>query len=140
MNDSVNTSIRCTDCGTSLPKEWIRSEVKQNCPACDSASKTIELNVTEETGITVRESINGKVKDVNFNSKRNPRYEFFEGDDIRKDDGKWMKKSRVIDKYNNKYKEKVLDPETGEIIHDCEESLSDHYGHGSAKFKDDKNA
>ena len=52
-----------------------------------------------------------------------------------------MKKSRVIDKYKNEYKEKVTDPDTGEVVHHNEEPLSEHYGHGYAKFKkeDDKN-
>lgn len=43
-----------------------------------------------------------------------------------------MKKSRVIDKYKDRYMEKVTDPETGEIIHGCEEPLSEHFGHGFA--------
>ncbi len=34
--------------------------------------------------------------------------------------------------------EKVTDPETREIIHHNEAPLSDHYGHGSAKFKKNK--
>lgn len=138
MKSDISTNIHCTDCGASLPKEWISSKVKGDCPECGSAYKTIEVNITED--VCIRESLNGKVKDNNFSSKRNPRYEFFEGADRRKADDKWMEKSRVIDKYNNKYKEKVTDPETGTIIHECEESLSEHFGHGSAKFKDDKNA
>ncbi|GGC77821.1 hypothetical protein GCM10011382_04710 [Vreelandella lutescens] len=80
------------------------------------------------------------MKDKNFNSKKNPRYEFFEGDDLRKSDGKWMQKSRVIDKSKDKYVEKVIDPETGEVVHLCKEPLSKHFGHGSAKFKTDENA
>ena len=42
---------------------------------------------------------------------------------------------RCIDKDNNHYKEIVVDPETGEIIHQCEEPLSEHRGHGSDKKK-----
>ena len=32
------------------------------------------------------------------------------------------------------------DPETGKIIHECQEPLSEHRNHGSAKNKDDKKA
>jgi len=46
-----------------------------------------------------------------------------------------MKKNRVIDKNNDKYFEQVIDPETGETVHHCEEPLSEHFGHGTAKFK-----
>jgi len=44
-----------------------------------------------------------------------------------------MDKERVIDRDNDVYKEKVVDPKTGETIHHCEEKLSEHYGHGSDK-------
>jgi hypothetical protein len=40
-----------------------------------------------------------------------------------------------IDKKNNKYKKKVIDVKTGEILKDQEESLTEHQGYGSAKFK-----
>jgi hypothetical protein len=41
----------------------------------------------------------------------------------------------VIDRDNNRYFEMVTDYESGEIIHHCEEPLSEHQGHGSAKPK-----
>jgi len=47
--------------------------------------------------------------------------------------GKWMKLERIIDRAKNWYKEVVTDPRTGEVVHRCEEPLSDHKGHGSAK-------
>lgn len=135
MENVINTGIECTDCGHSLPKEWIRPENEEVCPRCGSNKKKIYIGIVEDAAINVHESLIGKLKDKNFNSKKNPRYEFFEGDDVRKLDGKWMKKSRVIDKYSDKYYEKVTDPESGDIIHHCEESLSDHFDHGSARFK-----
>lgn len=83
--------------------------------------------------IEMHDALKGKVKNKNFPSKKNPRREFFVGDELRKSDGKWMKKERNIDKDNNKYKEIVTDPETGEVVHHCEEPLKKHTGHGSAK-------
>ena len=47
-----------------------------------------------------------------------------------------MKLERHIDRDNDHYHEKVTDPETGEIIHESDEPLSEHQGHGSAKTKD----
>lgn len=44
-----------------------------------------------------------------------------------------MQKERLIDWGNDRYKEVVTDPETGIIVHHCEEPLSKHRGHGSAK-------
>jgi hypothetical protein len=46
---------------------------------------------------------------------------------------KHIGKQRVIDRKNNKYRETVWDFETGEIVHHCEEPLSQHLNHGSAK-------
>jgi hypothetical protein len=56
---------------------------------------------------------------------------------MRKSDSKWMKKHRVIDRNEDRYFEEVIDPETGEVVPRCEESLSSHRGHGSAKNKED---
>jgi hypothetical protein len=44
-----------------------------------------------------------------------------------------MKLERLIDRAKNWYKEVVRDPETGEIIHKCEEPLREHRGHGTVK-------
>ena len=138
MGTDVNTTINCTDCGAKLPDGWVSSADRGPCPECGSQFKTIHLNIVERIGLQIRDWITGKMKDNNFNSKKNPRYEFFEGSDLRKSDGKWMNKSRVIEKNNDKYMEKIVDPETGEVIHLCEEPLSEHFGHGSAKPKVDK--
>ncbi len=50
-----------------------------------------------------------------------------------KKDGKWVHKERLINRGNNRYKEVITDPESGELLHSCEEKLSDHQGHGAAK-------
>ena len=128
------TIIQCACCGKELPEEWLQSMRSHShfCPKCGSSKKRIILN--DEDCIEIHEWLTGKIKDKSYNSKKNPRYEFIKGDDLRKDDVKWMKKDRVIDKYNDNYMEEVTDPETGEVVHKCEEKLSDHFGHGSAKF------
>lgn len=65
-------------------------------------------------------------------------FEHFSGDELYRKIGKWMKKVRRIDRRGDWYSEVVCDPETGEVVHRCEEPLSEHVGHGSAKRK--KNA
>lgn len=44
-----------------------------------------------------------------------------------------MEKVRLIDKDANRYFEKVTDPDTGQVLHECNEPLSEHRGHGSDK-------
>ena len=40
---------------------------------------------------------------------------------------------RVIDKTNDRYFEKIVDPDTGDVVRDVSEKLSDHQGRGHAK-------
>jgi len=40
---------------------------------------------------------------------------------------------RTFDKDNDQYKEEIIDKSTGEVLHRCDEPLSKHQGHGSAK-------
>jgi hypothetical protein len=44
----------------------------------------------------------------------------------------------VIDRANDYYHEKDVDKDSEEVIHECEEPLSQHFGHGSAKPKKNK--
>jgi hypothetical protein len=55
------------------------------------------------------------------------------GDDLWEMKNKWMSKSRVVDWKNNRYRETITDPQTGEIVRHCDEPLDLHRGHGSAK-------
>ena len=64
-----------------------------------------------------------------------PFREQISGDDYSHKNKKWIKKERVIDREKDYYFEKITDPETGDVLHYCEEPLSSHRGHGTAKFK-----
>ena len=67
--------------------------------------------------------------------KGKPYIEGKAGDDLHRKTGKWMHLQRIIDRARNWYKEIVTDPETGKVVHCCEEPLSEHRGHGSARHK-----
>jgi hypothetical protein len=49
---------------------------------------------------------------------------------------KWMERLKVEDWRHDRYTEVARDPDTGEIVHECEEPLSEHQGHGSARQSD----
>lgn len=51
--------------------------------------------------------------------------------------GKLVRVHRTIDRDNDWYSEKVVDIQTEEVFHECEEPLSEHFGHGTAKLKDE---
>ena len=134
MTDEISINVSCTTCGESLPSEWAHEYNPNNvCPKCGGSAKTINMGVQDT--LDIRESLKAKLKDPSLPSHKNPRVEVFTGDDLRKSDGEWMKKERVIDKINDQYKEVVINPKTDEVIHHSEEPLSEHYGHGSDKPK-----
>lgn len=77
-------------------------------------------------------SIKGKVKRKGI---KRPIKEFKVGDDLHRNSGKWFYREMYINREKNQYKEIVKDKTTGKIIHKCEEPLSEHKGHGSAKYR-----
>lgn len=126
------SAIMCKKCGTELDDSY-NKKMNEPCPKCGSTKQ--DITIIENDRLEMHDYIRGKIKDPNLPSREKTRQDFFQGDDRRKKDGKWMTKERSIDKDNDIYKETVVDPETGKIIHSCEEPLSKHRGHGSAKKK-----
>lgn len=43
----------------------------------------------------------------------------------------------TVDRENDRYSERVVDPTDGDVLHECGEPLSDDLGHGSAKTGSD---
>ncbi len=119
--------IFCKDCNQEL------KEKDKLCFNCGSKYKRIILQLHDKLRIV--EQLNMRVKD--FNTKKTV-IKSVVGDDFSVGKNKYVHKERVINKRDDKYFETVKDKETGEIIHNCDEKLSEHKGHGSAKFKKKK--
>lgn len=119
------TFIKCSDCGNLL------NENQNHCSKCNSDKKTIILSF--EDTITVRDQIKGKAKDNSRPKKKRLIFDFISGSE-QSSNGQWVNKERVIDKIINHYFEEVTD-ERGNLIHFCSEKLTEHQGHGKAKFK-----
>ena len=114
--------IFCKDCGQKLSED---DKVCQNC-----GSKKRNIVATLEDKIELHDQIKGKVKEK---GAKKASLEFKDGDDLHKKSGKYHHRNMYIDRKNDSYKEIVKDKTTGKIIHECEERLSDHKGHGSDK-------
>jgi phage FluMu protein Com len=124
-------TVKCGKCGQELIEPTSTPfENRVPCPHCGSFSRAYFASIHETT--TIREKIGMKGK---RGGTGKPFIETVSGDDLLKTTGKWNKLERVIDRENNLYSEKIIDPETGKIIYQCEEPLSEHKGHGSAKKK-----
>jgi len=100
------------------------------CSICGSEKKIHKVLLEEK--IEIHEQIKGKAKE---NGVKKPFQEFKNGDDFHEKSGKWNIREMNIDRKNDAYSEIVKDGTTGEIIHQCDEPLSKHKGHGSAKKK-----
>lgn len=122
---STHLTIQCAKCNAELKKG------STQCPQCGSVEQIQQLKIGDT--VEIHDSLDAKLKDPSLKSKDKLRVHVKAGDDLRKSDGKWMKKERLIDRDNDKYKESVIDPSTGEVVHYCEELLSQHIEHGTAK-------
>jgi len=91
------------------------------------------LQVVAEDAVEVKIRVTFQARDESKGRKHRMRSEQVVGDDYTHATKKWNKKHRLIDVDNNWYSEKVIDSETGEILHFCEEPLDEHRDHGSAK-------
>jgi hypothetical protein len=125
-------SVYCDGCGFQFEEDEDNHERKP-CPQCTSTKRVINALIYEE--IKVFDSLRGKAKTPNYTGKKKLRWDSFSGWEKSHSLGKMVKKSRTIDKDKNLYQETIINPDTKEVIHHCEEPLDEHIGHGSAKSK-----
>ncbi len=125
----------CRECEKEL--DGPLSNPPEQCPYCGSSKLKIQT-FFEETIPKPREWTRTRLKDDSKPSKKKIRHEQIIGEEKRIDKDKWVDKTRITDKDGNRYRELVVDQETGEVLRDVDEKLTDHIGHGSAKFKKKK--
>jgi hypothetical protein len=135
MGQEPVTTVTCAKCGHPLPAVYANRKDNPPCSECGSLELSVLLEFHDSVNVEAHDTMRGKVKDPALPSTDKLRVDVFAGDDLRKRDGAWMKKERVLDRDRDHYKEVVIDPATGETIHQCEEPLSKHLDHGSAKKK-----
>jgi RNA polymerase subunit RPABC4/transcription elongation factor Spt4 len=115
------TTVLCAGCGTT-----IEDPSAPRCPICGSTSRllsaTDSAKAHELAGLKAR-----------HDPKTKPFREVKAGDDFCRDRGKWVDRVVSVDRENDQYAEKVTDKETGEVIHQCQETLRQHRGHGPAR-------
>ncbi len=79
-------------------------------------------------------SLKAKGRHAGATGKRKWFIETFTGSELSRSLQRFMHKLRIIDRDNNRYAERVVDPQTGEVLRDVDEPLTGHRGHGSAKW------
>ena len=117
----------CANCG-----ETLEERIKV-CPKCGCKKRIVKIFLKDEFKGEIHDYAKGKVK---RKGKKKPVKEFKVGDSFHRKTGKWNYRVMDIDRENDHYREVIIDKETGEVIHYCEEPLSKHRGHGSAKKRE----
>jgi hypothetical protein len=54
-------------------------------------------------------------------------------DEVYRKTGERTHREKIEDRENDRYQENVVSQATGAVLHECDEPLSDHQGHGSAR-------
>ena len=119
-------SIRCAACQF----EFSTDNELTECPGCGATIYQAKVVETIEAydghkALGVRAGMS-RTKGWFVRSESIPKPQVSRG-------GAMARVDRVYDRDNDRYKEKVVDCKTGELIHEDEEKLSEHRGHGSDK-------
>jgi len=124
--DQAPQNVQCGNCQGPIDEPTdLPAENRKPCPSCGSTIRRINVRVSDT--LTCHESLGLKLKDSTGKSLS----ESLGGDDLHRKSGKWMHKTRIIDHKGDRYKEVVTDPLIGDLVHECDEPLSRHRGHGS---------
>jgi hypothetical protein len=124
------STVQCGECHLPLT-EATNEPDRQPSPGCGSTQRVFNRAVVET--IPFNEMLGTKVNNPSFPGRGHIRIEQQAGDDFHRATSKWNKKERIIDRENDRYLEKITDAETGAVTRLCDEPLSHHVGHGSAK-------
>lgn len=121
----------CAKCGDSLDSIDLSVEPRIPCPSCGAIARADTASLVD--GIRLFDSQRARLKQPSLPSDKKLRWESFEGFEFNRDRQKMVRKTRMFDKDADQYVERVTDIDTGEIIHECVEPLSEHTGHGTAR-------
>lgn len=123
------TVTTCQGCNAVLEESpQTPPEMRKPCPSCGSTARLYQVLIQET--VETRNSLGLKAR---HGTGGKPFLEQKSGDSFFGKAQKWVYRAMRIDRDNNLYSEVVVDQTTNEIIHKCEEPLSKHQGHGSAK-------
>jgi hypothetical protein len=130
-NVSVERVI-CGRCEASIDEPPdVSAGDRKPCPRCGATTRRIDVAISAT--IEARSDLGLKQRRPGF---KRPIHEQKSGSSFSVRLKRWMRRTRVIDRENDCYAEKVVDPQTGETVHHCDEPLSAHQGHGSARRRD----
>lgn len=129
----MDQSIFCKQCNYQFLDENVL-ETRQPCPQCNCIIKSVTVIVRDT--LEIHDGYGLKVKNPEKRQDKKKKHIIEQADKTYRDHQKRLiKKFSLKDREKNLYQEKVEDLETGEVIRNISEPLSQHQGFGSAKFK-----
>lgn len=130
----MGDNVTCGGCLRSLDEPpALPVEERKPCPRCGSLLRLKRVEVGGS--ITPHSMLAHKVRQPGH---KDPVYHGKSGSDFYRDTGTWRHVFRLFDHINNRYQERITDPETGAVLREVDELLTDHQGHGSAKGRPPK--
>lgn len=126
------SNISCAKCKAELPDDLPR-QPPTPCPVCGSIARAHFVDMAD--GVGMHDGHRVKSKRPSLSSDKKLRFDTYSGVEHSHRYGRLVRVHRTVDKDNDSYSEKVIDMQTGEILHECDEPLSHHINHGSAKAR-----
>ncbi len=105
------------------------SEGLPECPKCGSSGKVMHPSGQEarlQAGLCITSS---PPSGGRWECKSETKHSYYKKDD----EHHFI--DRTIDRANNHYYERIINKETGEVVREVDERLTEHQGRGSAKHK-----
>jgi hypothetical protein len=123
--------VECGECGYEFPDPVAATKVPRSlCALCGATTK--KMHFLAEASVGVSASMRG----VGYTtSKSNWLAKFYSRPEWHRALGRLHDVSRMFNKRTDEYHEVIHDHETGELVMEVHEPLSEHQGHGSAKNK-----
>jgi hypothetical protein len=110
-------------------------EEREPCSRCGSTARHFGVHIQSNVGIESHLDRHSKHR---RESNTKPHREEWHGDSWNRDRGRYVRRDQIVDRENDRYHKRVIDPMTNEVLREVEEPLSDHTGHGAAKHPPDE--
>lgn len=119
----------CSKCGRDRTNDQGATDLPHTeCPDCGSTELTYRLKV--DAMINTHASMGAKLRRI---GKARPILEIKQGASYNKDNDKWLQVEQIVNRQDDRYKKKIIDPQTGAVLRDDDGKLSEHQGFGDAK-------